>query len=237
MITLADLMVSFGKRDVLRGLNLHVPNGRSMVVIGPSGAGKSVMLKCAIGLTRPDRGTVALDGTPVTPRSRSSLMPMIGVLFQGAALFDSLSIWENVAFQLLRQMPRVKAREVAIAKLARVGLDPDTADRLPAELSGGMRKRAGLARAIANDPRVMFFDEPTTGLDPVMAGTINRLIRDVVSDLGATALTITHDVTTVDTVADDVAFLDRGRIRWTGLQSDIATADVPDLHKFLAGQP
>jgi len=236
MIILSALHKSFENRPVLRGLDLDVSKGRSMVVVGPSGAGKSVMLKCAIGLSQPDSGTVTLDGTPMTASSRASLMPRTGVLFQGAALFDSLTIWENVAFELLRQLSRPQARATAIEKLARVGLEADTADRLPSQLSGGMRKRAGLARAIASNPQLMFFDEPTTGLDPVMAGKINRLIREVVTELGATALTITHDITTVQTVADDVAFLWNGAVRWTGAAATLQTATDPDLRAFLAGR-
>lgn len=236
MIVLDTLRKSFGSRPVLRGVSLRVPKGHSMVVIGPSGAGKSIMLKCAIGLTQPDSGTVTLANTLITPASRARLMPQTGVLFQGAALFDSLPIWENVAFTLLRQMSRARARAAAIEKLARVGLSADVADRLPSELSGGMRKRAGLARAIANEPQLMFFDEPTTGLDPVMAGKINRLIREVVTELGATALTITHDITTVQTVADDVAFLCEGKVRWTGEAATLNETEDPKLRAFLAGR-
>lgn len=236
MIALEDLRVSFEGRPILRGLTMAVAKGRSMVVIGPSGGGKSVMLKCASGLLKPDGGTVTLLDTPLTPATRNRLMHRTGVLFQGGALFDSLPIWENVAFEWLRRMPRPEARAKAIEKLARVGLDADVADRLPAEISGGMRKRAGLARAIASDPALMFFDEPTTGLDPVMAGKINRLIRDVVSELGATALTITHDIRTVQAVADDVTFLKQGTIHWTGTPSAMQATDDPDLKAFLEGE-
>lgn len=235
MITLSGIHKTFENSAVLRGVDLDVARGQSMVVIGASGSGKSVMLKCILGLMTPDAGTISVDGQTVTQANRAKFMDSFGMLFQGAALFDSLPVWQNVAFRILRKMPRAKARNLAIGKLARVGLDADVADRLPAELSGGMQKRVGLARAIAGDPKVIFFDEPTTGLDPVRAGTINTLIREVVTDLGVTAITITHDMTSVHAIADRVAMLHDGVIRWTGDTAQIALSEDPYLNQFVAG--
>ncbi|MEJ6479069.1 MAG: ATP-binding cassette domain-containing protein, partial [Octadecabacter sp.] len=198
MIRLTDVHKSFGNNHVLRGVNLHVPKGQSMVVIGGSGTGKSVLIKSVLGLVAPDSGKIEVDGQDVTRADRDAFLARFGMLFQGGALFDSLPVWQNVAFRLLRgslKRPLDEARDIAIEKLRRVGLDKDVADRLPAELSGGMQKRVGLARAIAADPEIIFFDEPTTGLDPIMAGVINDLIREIVTEMGATAVTITHDMT------------------------------------------
>ncbi len=235
MITLSGIHKTFEAKPVLRGIDLHVSKGESMVVIGASGSGKSVMLKCILGLMTPDAGTISIAGQTATPANRDAFMAQFGMLFQGAALFDSLPVWQNVAFRLLRKLPRGDARALAIEKLARVGLDADVADRLPAELSGGMQKRVGLARAIAADPQVIFFDEPTTGLDPIRAGVINKLIRDVVTDLGVTAITITHDMTSVHAIADQVAMLHEGTMRWTGAVAALKSADDPYLQQFMAG--
>ncbi|MGJ8545155.1 MAG: ABC transporter ATP-binding protein [Sulfitobacter sp.] len=234
MISIKNLHISFENKKVLRGVNLEVPKGRSLVIIGGSGAGKSVLMRSMLGLVAPDRGEIAVDdGTALTRASRAAWLEKTGKLFQNAALFDSLPIWENIAFRLLRSTPRPKARAIAIEKLARVGLDADVADLLPAELSGGMRKRAGLARAITGSPAVLFFDEPTTGLDPINAARINALIRDIVTDMGVTAVTITHDMTSVRSIADDVAMLKSGRIIWQGDLPALARADQPDLRAFV----
>lgn len=236
MITVRSIHKSYDA-PVLRGVDLHVDRGRSLVVIGGSGAGKSVLLRCILGLETPDQGSVEIDGTTATPATRPALMRRFGMLFQGAALFDSLTVWENVSFRLLRQMPRRAARDLAIEKLARVGLEPDVADRLPAALSGGMQKRAALARAIAAEPEILLFDEPTTGLDPIRAATINHLIRSIVDDLGVTAVTITHDMASARHIGDDIAMLHQGRILWHGRADDIDHADPPALRQFLAGAP
>jgi len=239
MIRLAQVHKSFGTNDVLRGVDLDVARGQSMVVIGGSGTGKSVLIKCILGLVAPDSGTITVDGQDVTRVPRDAFLARFGMLFQGAALFDSLPVWQNVAFRLLRgrlKRPRTEARAIAIAKLRRVGLDADVADRLPAELSGGMQKRVGLARAIAADPEVIFFDEPTTGLDPIMAGVINALIREIVTEMGATAITITHDMTSVRAIADRVAMLHRGKVRWCGPVGDIDAATDPYLDQFIHGR-
>ncbi|WP_413867248.1 ABC transporter ATP-binding protein, partial [Albidovulum sp.] len=184
MITLTDVRKAFGPNRVLRGVTLTVPSRESMVIIGGSGTGKSVLLKCILGLVQPDGGTIAVDGEDAGTGARDAFLARFGMLFQGGALFDSLPVWQNVAFRLLRgslKRPKAEARAIAIEKLRRVGLKPEVADLFPAELSGGMQKRVGLARAIAADPAIIFFDEPTTGLDPIMAGVINELIREIVT--------------------------------------------------------
>jgi phospholipid/cholesterol/gamma-HCH transport system ATP-binding protein len=239
MITLSDVHKSFGPKAVLRGASLTVPKGQSMVVIGGSGTGKSVLLKCILGLVTPDSGTITVGGQELTPKTRETFLDSFGMLFQGGALFDSLPVWQNVAFRLLRgslARPRDEAREIAIEKLRRVGLTPETADLFPAELSGGMQKRVSLARAICADPQVIFFDEPTTGLDPIMSGVINELIREIVTEMGATAITITHDMTSVRAIADQVAMLHDGKIRWVGPVADIDTAGDPYLDQFINGR-
>lgn len=239
MITLENVHKSFGDNHVLRGVNLHVDKGTSMVIIGGSGTGKSICIKTILGLVIPEQGTITVDGTDVTKTDRDAFLARFGMLFQGGALFDSLPVWQNVAFRLLRgslAKPRDEARDIAIEKLRRVGLTPDVADRLPAELSGGMQKRVGLARAIAADPEIIFFDEPTTGLDPIMAGVINDLIREIVTEMGATTMTITHDMTSVRTIADHVAMLHDGKIRWTGPVSDMDAAGDPYVDQFIHGR-
>ena len=239
MIELWGVQKSFGHNHVLRGVDLKIARGTSMVVIGGSGTGKSVLLKSILGLVVPDAGTITLDGTDVTKTDRDTFLARFGMLFQGGALFDSLKVWENVAFRLLRgakALPKDQAREIAIEKLRRVGLKPSTADQLPAELSGGMQKRVGLARAIAAEPEIIFFDEPTTGLDPIMSGVINALIREIVVEMGATAMTITHDMSSVRAIADTVAMLHDGKIRWTGPAAEMDAASDPYLQQFIHGR-
>ena len=238
MIELIALEKAFGSKEVLRGVDLSVPEGTSTVIIGGSGTGKSVLLKSILGLVTPDKGTITVAGKDATAGDRDAFLAQFGMLFQGAALFDSLSVWQNVAFRLLRgslKRPKEEARAIAIEKLQRVGMGPDVADLFPAELSGGMQKRVGLARAIAADPKIIFFDEPTTGLDPIMAGVINDLIREIVTEMGATALTITHDMSSVRAIADRVAMLHAGKIRWEGPVGEIDTADDPYLCQFITG--
>ena len=239
MIELRDVHKSFGPIDVLRGVNLSIPTGSSMVIIGGSGTGKSVTLKCVLGLVSPDRGTITLDGQDVTRGDRDAFLARFGMLFQGGALFDSLPVWQNVAFRLLRgalKRPKAEAREIAIEKLRRVGLKPEVADKFPAELSGGMQKRVGLARAIAAEPEIIFFDEPTTGLDPIMSGVINDLIREIVVEMGATAMTITHDMSSVRAIADNVAMLHDGVIQWTGPVAEMDASGDPYVDQFIAGR-
>lgn len=216
MIQISGLRKSFGGKPVLAGVDLAVEQGESLCVIGQSGTGKSVLLKCILGLTAPDAGQILWQGKALDPTTRPAFLARFGMLFQGAALFDSLTVWQNVAFRLRQRMPDARARAIALEKMARVGLGPETADLMPAELSGGMAKRAGLARAIADDPAVIFFDEPTTGLDPIRARRINDLIRGIVTETGATAITITHDMESVRAIGDRVALLQDGRIAWDG---------------------
>ncbi|AZQ68542.1 ATP-binding cassette domain-containing protein [Silicimonas algicola] len=245
MIELRDVHKAFGPKEVLRGIDLSIGKGRSMVIIGGSGTGKSVCLKCVLGLIEPDRGIITVDGQDVTrlrqgSSERDAFLARFGMLFQGGALFDSLPVWQNVAFRLLRgslKRPWTEAREIAIEKLRRVGLSPDVADLYPAELSGGMQKRVSLARAIAAEPEIIFFDEPTTGLDPIMSGVINDLIREIVVEMGATAMTITHDMTSVRAIADEVAMLHRGKIRWTGPVTEMDASGDPYLTQFITGSP
>ncbi|WP_273502540.1 ABC transporter ATP-binding protein [Paracoccus sphaerophysae] len=237
MIEVRGLTKGFGAARVLDGVDLSVARGESLVIIGGSGAGKSVLLRSILGLERPDGGEILLGGQPATPQVRADFMRDFGMLFQNAALFDSLPVWRNVAFRLLRSLPRAEARARAVDRLARVGLGPEVADRMPSELSGGMRKRVALARAIAADPRVIFFDEPTTGLDPQRAASINALIRGIVDETGATAVTITHDMTSVRSIADRVAMLARGRLIWQGDVAAMDSADDPELRGFVEGRP
>lgn len=241
MIELKNVHKSFGSKEILRGIDLSVARGESCVIIGGSGTGKSVTLKCILGLIPPDQGEISVDNTPVLASgSRDDFLARFGMLFQGAALFDSLPVWHNVAFRLLRgslKRPKSEAREIAIEKLRRVGLSADVADLFPGELSGGMQKRVGLARAIAADPEIIFFDEPTTGLDPIMAGVINELIREIVVEMGVTAVTITHDMTSVRVIADKVAMLHGGKIRWHGPVAQMDDAADPYLHQFITGSP
>jgi phospholipid/cholesterol/gamma-HCH transport system ATP-binding protein len=196
-------------------------------------------LKCILGLVKPDAGTITLEGEDVAHADRDAFLARFGMLFQGSALFDSMPVWQNVAFRLLRgqlKRPQAEAREIAIEKLRRVGLSPDAADLFPSELSGGMQKRVGLARAIAAQPDVIFFDEPTTGLDPIMAGVINDLIREIVTEMGATAMTITHDMSSVRAIADQVAMLHDGIIQWQGPIADLDTNSDPYVSQFINGR-
>ncbi len=239
MIELTNIHKRFGANKVLQGTSLVVPKGTSLVIIGGSGTGKSITLKCILGLVKPDSGTIKIDGRDISRGDRDAFLARFGMLFQGAALFDSIPVWQNVAFRLLRgtlKRPFEEAREIAVEKLRRVGLTPDVADKFPAELSGGMQKRVGLARAIAAEPEIIFFDEPTTGLDPIMAGVINELIREIVVEMGATAMTITHDMTSVRAIADTVAMLHDGVIKWTGPVAEMDTSGDPYLDQFINGR-
>ena len=239
MIRLDNVHKAFGANCVLQGMTLNIERGTSMVIIGGSGTGKSVALKCILGLIKPDSGTITVDGQNAQGGDRDAFLARFGMLFQGGALFDSLPVWQNVAFRHLRgrlKKPAYEARALAIEKLRRVGLKPEVADLYPAELSGGMQKRVGLARAIAADPEIIFFDEPTTGLDPIMAGVINDLIREIVTEMGATAMTITHDMTSVRAIADNVAMLHGGVIRWTGPVAQMDASGDPYLDQFIHGR-
>ncbi|MEO0343276.1 MAG: ATP-binding cassette domain-containing protein [Pseudomonadota bacterium] len=239
MIEISNLYKHFGTNKVLDGVSLEVAKGESMVIIGGSGTGKSVLLKCILGLIQADRGSIMINGKDATQGDRDAFLAQFGMLFQAAALFDSLSVWQNVAFRLMRgeqKLPKAQAREIAIEKLRRVGLKPDVAEKFPSELSGGMQKRVGLARAIAAEPEIIFFDEPTTGLDPIMSGVINELIREIVDEMGATTMTITHDMSSVRAIADHVLMLHAGKVRWTGPIKDLDRSDSPYLEQFLNGR-
>ncbi|WP_170463386.1 ABC transporter ATP-binding protein [Ruegeria arenilitoris] len=238
MIRMENVHKAFGDNQVLQGMSLEIPKGTSMVIIGGSGTGKSVALKCILGLIKPDSGMIYVDGKDATKGDRDAFLARFGMLFQGAALFDSLPVWQNVSFRLLRgplKRPAEYAREIAIEKLRRVGLKSDVADRFPSELSGGMQKRVGLARAIAAEPEIIFFDEPTTGLDPIMSGVINDLIREIVTEMGATAMTITHDMSSVRAIADNVAMLHGGVIQWTGPVGQMDASGDPYVEQFISG--
>jgi phospholipid/cholesterol/gamma-HCH transport system ATP-binding protein len=239
MITFDNIHKSFGTNNVLCGVDLIVDRGQSMVIIGGSGTGKSVLIKTVLGLVTPDNGKIFVNNQDMINAKRDNFLSKFGMLVQGGALFDSMPVWQNVAFRLQRghlKLPKTEARQIAIEKLQRVGLAPDVADRLPAELSGGMQKRVSLARAIAADPEIIFFDEPTTGLDPIMARVINDLIRKIVVEMGATAITITHDMTSVATIADKVAMLHDGVIKWCGTLDDMAHSGNPHVDQFIHGR-
>jgi len=241
-IQLRGITKRFGKKVVLDSIDLDVIPGESLVVIGGSGSGKSVLLKCILGLLTPDAGTVMIDGEDVTHMSlrqrEKKVMHKFGMLFQGGALFDSMRVWENVSFGLttLRNTPPKEAKDIAIAKLAEVGLKPDVAELFPVELSGGMQKRVALARAIATDPEIIFFDEPTTGLDPIMADVINHLIVECVQKLGATAVTITHDMGSVRKIARHVAMIYNGKIIWYGPADQIDHSNNDYVDQFIHGR-
>lgn len=240
-LEMRNVQKAFGSKQVLRGVDLSIPKGKSLVIIGGSGTGKSVTLKCVLGLLNPDAGEILIDGHPVqqlTGHRRDEVMRKFGMLFQGGALFDSLPIWENVAFGLIhgKNLDRDAARSIAIEKLQSVGLGEAVADLFPAELSGGMQKRVSLARAIATNPEIIFFDEPTTGLDPIMADVINDLIVKCCKDLGATALTITHDMASVRKIADYVAMIYEGKIIWTGPVSELDSSGNPYVDQFIHGR-
>ncbi len=237
----ADVSKRFGDRSVLDQLDLSVASGRSLVIIGGSGQGKSVTIKTALGLIQPDAGEIYLDGertVGLSERARRNLFSRVGMLFQGAALFDSLTVWENVAFRLLNAdgMARKKAKALAIEALERVRLGPQVADQFPSDLSGGMQKRVGLARAVVAKPEILFFDEPTTGLDPITAAAINELIVDQVKHLGCTAVSITHDLASAQAIGDEIAMLNGGKIVWRGPAADLHATDNAYVRQFVDGR-
>jgi phospholipid/cholesterol/gamma-HCH transport system ATP-binding protein len=240
-VELRGVKKRFGDKVVLDGLDLTLQPRHSLVVIGGSGTGKSVMIKCVLGILTPDEGQIFVDGQEITQlrgRPRDQVLKKFAMLFQGAALFDSLPVWENVAFGLIQGhgVPRSKARDIAIEKLAKVGLGTDVAMLSPAELSGGMQKRVGLARAIAADPEIIFFDEPTTGLDPIMADVINDLIISTVKDLGVTTLSITHDMVSARKISDHIAMLYKGKIVWGGPTPEIDHTENAFVDQFIHGR-
>jgi phospholipid/cholesterol/gamma-HCH transport system ATP-binding protein len=240
-LEIRGLKKAFGPKVVLDGVDLSVSRGESLVIIGGSGTGKSVLLKCVLGLIRPDEGSIKLDGQELVGlkgRPLEAARARFGMLFQGGALFDSLPVWRNVTFALTQGKlgGGTAMRQRAIEVLAKVGLEARVADLRPAELSGGMQKRVALARAIAANPEILFFDEPTTGLDPIRADVINALIREQVTALGATALTITHDMASARHIADRVAMLHAGKIIWDGPVSALDTSGNPYVDQFVHGK-
>jgi phospholipid/cholesterol/gamma-HCH transport system ATP-binding protein len=240
-ISVRALRKSFGRKRVLDGVDIDCASGESLVIIGGSGTGKSVLVKCLLGLLRPEAGSVRIDGAETVGlrhAARERLLQKFGMLFQGSALFDSLSVWENVAFGLIqgRGMERPAAREIALTKLASVGLGPEVSLLRTAELSGGMQKRVALARAIAAEPEIVFFDEPTTGLDPIMADVINDLIVKCVREVGTTAVSITHDMVSARKIADRIAMLHQGRIVWHGPTAEIDHSGNPYVDQFINGR-
>lgn len=240
-IQLRDVKKSFGPKTVLDGVNLEVAKGESLVVIGGSGTGKSVLIKSVLGIIAPDSGSIKIDGQEVTglsARGREELMPKFGMLFQGGALFDSLSVWENITFAV-RQRQHItvtQARDLAVEKLRQVGLKADVAKLSPSELSGGMQKRVALARAIAANPEIIFFDEPTTGLDPIMADVINDLIIQCTRELGLTTLTITHDMHSAKKIGHRIAMIYQGKILWEGPAATVDNSNNPYVDQFVHGR-
>lgn len=238
LLELSGVTKTFGTNKALRGVDLRVNKGDSLVLIGGSGAGKTLVLKCVMGLIPHDAGLIAFEGRDVSAFSdaeRDGFLGHFGMTFQKSGLFDSMPVWENVAFRLLqgRRMSRAEARERAIDKLAAVGLDAPTADLYPAELSGGMQKRVGLARAIANDPDVLFLDEPTAGLDPIMTNVVNELILEIAGRLGATVVSITSDMSGLKAISNRVAMINEGRIIWDGLTEDVENSGNAAVDQFV----
>lgn len=239
-IKVVDLHKSFGDNHVLRGISFEVMAGESLVVLGGSGSGKSVLLKCILGLINPDAGQILIDGKDMmkmSSKEKDLVRHQFGMLFQGAALFDSLSVWRNVGFELLynQKLSLEKVKSLVLKKLKAVGLGEQVMDLSPAELSGGMQKRVGLARAIASDPEIIFFDEPTTGLDPIMCGIIDNLIISSVQSLNACSITITHDIATARYIADKIAMLKDGKLVWVGTSDELDKTKNKMVHEFING--
>ncbi|MCX7338834.1 MAG: ATP-binding cassette domain-containing protein [Alphaproteobacteria bacterium] len=241
-IIVRNLSKAFGSNVVLDGIRLTLKANESLAIIGGSGSGKSVLIKCMLGLIAPDKGNIWIQKQEVTKLSsyeRQQVMHRFGMLFQGGALFDSMTVADNIAFGLIqgRGMDSKSARKIALEKLDAVDLSSSVADVYPAELSGGMQKRVALARAIAANPEIIFFDEPTTGLDPIVSGTINQLIRRCVKDLGASTITITHDIKSLRKIADRVGLLFKGKLIWTGTIAEMDSTDNPYVYQFINGLP
>jgi phospholipid/cholesterol/gamma-HCH transport system ATP-binding protein len=240
-IKVQNLYKSFGENHVLKDMSFSINPGESLVIIGGSGTGKSVAIKCILGLLKADKGLIEVDGQDLSKLSKHDYQEVLGkfgMLFQGGALFDSLPVWENIAFRLINRdkVSKNKAKDIAVEKLEAVGLKPEVSLKYPAELSGGMQKRVGLARAIATNPEIIFFDEPTTGLDPIMCSVIDNLIVKCVKDIGATALSITHDMRSVQRIADHVGLLYKGKIIWTGTTKEMLTSKDPYVQQFINGE-
>ena len=239
MIEIKNVHKAFADQKVLRGVDILVKKGSSTAIIGTSGGGKSVLLKILLGLIKPDSGEVYIKGEHVSSARPTRALSNIGMLFQGSALFDSLPVWQNICFKFLKgreKLSTTEAKNLAIQKLEQVGLNDEVANKFPADLSGGMKKRVALARAIVGNPEIMFFDEPTTGLDPIMTNTINSLIREIVDTMAVTALTVTHDISSVEQIADNVALLESGLIRWEGETKKLWETKDPYIYQFINGK-
>ena len=239
MIKIKNIHKAFSDQNVLDGVDMIVPEGSSTAIIGTSGAGKSVLLKILLGLLRPDIGEVFIGNIQVSCDKPGRTLSEIGMLFQGSALFDSLPVWQNICFKFLKGREKLSiqdAKDLAIQKLKKVGLNHEVANKYPSDLSGGMKKRVALARAIVGNPKIIFFDEPTTGLDPIMTNTINNLIREIVETMEVTALTITHDISSVEQIADNVALLEAGKIRWEGKSKKLRDSKDPYVYQFVNGK-
>ncbi|MAV99330.1 MAG: ABC transporter ATP-binding protein [Rhodobiaceae bacterium] len=237
ILKIEKLHKSFGEKIILNDLNINITRNTSQVIIGGSGTGKSVLLKCILGLIEPDQGIISYNSTPLNRDTRKEInfYDEIGMLFQGAALFDSLTVWENITFAI-KSKRKSDLREIALDKIHKVGLDSTVLDLYPSELSGGMQKRVALARAIAKDPQLLFFDEPTTGLDPIMADVINNLINEIIDEVGATAITITHDMESAKKIADKISMLYKGNIIWSGDPGEIESSNNPYVDQFINGR-
>jgi len=237
ILKIEKLHKSFGEKIILNDLNINITRNTSQVIIGGSGTGKSVLLKCILGLIEPDQGIISYNSTQLNRDTRKEInfYDEIGMLFQGAALFDSLTVWENITFAI-KSKRKSDLREIALDKIHKVGLDSTVLDLYPSELSGGMQKRVALARAIAKDPQLLFFDEPTTGLDPIMADVINNLINEIIDEVGATAITITHDMESAKKIADKISMLYKGNIIWSGDPGEIESSNNPYVDQFINGR-
>ena len=237
ILKIEKLHKSFGEKVILNDFNINITRNTSQVIIGGSGTGKSVLLKCILGLIKPDQGIISYNNTPLNRDTRKEInfYDEIGMLFQGAALFDSLTVWENITFAI-KSKRKSDLREIALDKIHKVGLDSSVLDLYPSELSGGMQKRVALARAIAKDPQLLFFDEPTTGLDPIMADVINNLINEIIDQVGATAITITHDMESAKKIADKISMLYKGNIIWSGDPGEIECSNNPYVDQFINGR-
>jgi len=237
ILKIEKLHKSFGEKVILNDFNINITRNTSQVIIGGSGTGKSVLLKCILGLIKPDQGIISYNNTPLNRDTRKEInfYDEIGMLFQGAALFDSLTVWENITFAI-KSKRKNDLREIALDKIHKVGLDSTVLDLYPSELSGGMQKRVALARAIAKDPQLLFFDEPTTGLDPIMADVINNLINEIIDQVGATAITITHDMESAKKIADKISMLYKGNIIWSGDPGEIECSNNPYVDQFINGR-
>ena len=239
MIEIKNVHKAFADQKVLRGVDILVKEGSSTAIIGTSGGGKSVLLKILLGLIKPDSGEVYIKGELVSSEKPTRALSNVGMLFQGSALFDSLPVWQNICFKFLKgreKLSMTEAKSLANQKLEQVGLNDEVANKFPADLSGGMKKRVALARAIVGNPKIMFFDEPTTGLDPIMTNTINSLIREIVDTMAVTALTVTHDISSVEQIADNVALLETGLIRWEGETKKLWETKNPYITQFINGK-